>query len=68
MTDRTGALRVAVDAEDGLTPLARFLIWELESSDDINGLLALFDGPEQSVASRLAGRMVANRLRIKGGS
>jgi hypothetical protein len=36
--------------------LARFLMRELESSDSINNLLALFDAPQQSVARRLAFR------------
>jgi hypothetical protein len=34
--------------------LAPFLMRELESSDSINDLLALFDAPPQSVARRLA--------------
>ena len=61
MTDRTESLRVAIDAENGPivaseSLLARFLIRELETSNGINELLALFDGPQQSVARRLAGR------------
>jgi hypothetical protein len=36
--------------------LARFLTRELESSDGINDLLALFDAPKQSLARRLAVR------------
>jgi hypothetical protein len=50
MTDRTEPLRVAIGAEDEpvVAPeslLARFLIRKLETSDGINELLALFDGP-----------------------
>jgi hypothetical protein len=61
MTDRTESLRVEIGAEDGpiVAPeslLARFLIRELETSNGINELLSLFDGPQQSVARRLAGR------------
>jgi hypothetical protein len=67
MTDRTESLRVAI-AEDGprAAPeslLARFLIRQLETSDDINKLLSLFDGPQQSVARRLAGRTAADGIR-----
>jgi hypothetical protein len=61
MTDRTESLRVAISAEEGPTVapeslLARFLIGELETSNGINELLELFDGLQQSVARRLAGR------------
>jgi hypothetical protein len=60
MTERKKPLRVAIDAEGGPivlshSPLARFLIRALETSGDINELLALFDGPQENVARRLAG-------------
>jgi hypothetical protein len=59
MTERAKPLRVAIDAEDGPTvvshsTLAGFLIRTLEMSDDINELLALFDGPQENVARRAA--------------
>jgi hypothetical protein len=68
MTDRTERLKVAIDAENGPmvaseSLLARFLIRGLESSDGLNELLALFDGPQQSVARRLAGRTAADDVR-----
>jgi hypothetical protein len=60
MTERTKPLRVAID--DGVgpivlshSPLERFLMRALETSDDIYELLALFDGPQENVARRLAG-------------
>jgi hypothetical protein len=61
MVDKAEPLRIASDPDDRPiveleSLLARFLIQELESSDDINDLLALFDGPQQSVARRLAVR------------
>jgi hypothetical protein len=67
MTDRTESLRVAI-AEDAPTVaseslLAGFLIRELESSDGITELLALFDGPLRNVARRLAGRAPADGIR-----
>jgi hypothetical protein len=60
MTDRTKPLRVAIDDGAGPivlshSPLARFLMRALETSDGINELLALFDGPQENVARRLAG-------------
>jgi hypothetical protein len=65
MTDRTELLGVAIAAKDGSivesgSLLARFLIREFESSHDIIELLALFDGPQQSVARRLAARTTAD--------
>jgi hypothetical protein len=68
MTDRTERLKIAIDAENrpivaSESLLARFLMRELESSDGINDLLALFDGPQQSVARRLAGRTAADDVR-----
>jgi hypothetical protein len=67
MADRTKSLRLAIDAEDGPivvseSLLARFLIRELETSDSANELLGLFDGPQQSVARRLAGRATEGHL------
>jgi hypothetical protein len=61
MTDRTEPLGVASDGEDrpiiaSESLLARFLLRELESSDGINELLALVEGPQQIVARRLPGR------------
>ncbi len=41
--------------------LARLLMRELESSDGINDLLALFDAPQQSLARRLAVRTADKR-------
>jgi hypothetical protein len=38
--------------------LGRFLMRELESSDSINDLLAIFDASQQGVARRLAVRAV----------
>jgi hypothetical protein len=60
MTDQTEPLGIAIDAEyapiaRSESLLARFLMRELQCSDSINDLLALFDGPQQSVARRLAG-------------
>jgi hypothetical protein len=65
MTGRTKPLRVAIDAEGGPivvshSPLARFLMRALETSDGINELLALFDGPQENVARRLAGSTAAH--------
>jgi hypothetical protein len=61
MVSRTEPLSVAIDADHGPrgpseSLLARFLMRELESSDGIHDLLALFDAPQQSVARRLAVR------------
>jgi hypothetical protein len=72
MTDRTELVGVAIDAEDGPmiasgSLLARFLIRELESSDGISELLALFDGPQQCVARRLAARTTADGIREPSG-
>jgi hypothetical protein len=60
MTERTKPLRVAIETEGGPivlshSPLARFLMRALESSDGINELLALFDGSQENVARRVAG-------------
>jgi hypothetical protein len=60
MTERANPLRVAIDVAGGPilashSPLARFLMRALETSDDITELLALFDGPQENVARRLAG-------------
>jgi hypothetical protein len=68
MIDRTEPLKVAIDAENGPivaseSLLARFLIGKLESSDGINNLLGLFDGPQEFVARRLAGHTAANDVR-----
>jgi hypothetical protein len=68
MIDWTEPLKVAIDAENGPIAaceslVARFLIRELESSEGINDLLALFDGPQQSVARRLAGCTAADGIR-----
>jgi hypothetical protein len=61
MVDKAEPLRTASDPDDRPivefeSLLARFLIQELESSDHINDLLALFEGSQQSVARRLAVR------------
>ena len=64
MNERTKPLRVAIDAEGG--PLARFLMRSLETSDGINGLLALFDGPEEEVARRLAPYYLNGIVRLHG--
>src|SRR5271156_5278619 len=61
MVSRTEQLSAAIGPDDGPivaseSPLARFLMRELETSDGINDLLALFDAPQQSVAQRLAVR------------
>jgi hypothetical protein len=53
VTERKKPLRVAIDAEGG--PIVRFLMRALETSDGISELLALFDGPQENVARRLAG-------------
>jgi hypothetical protein len=74
MTERTKPLRVAIDDGAGPivlshSPLARFLMRALETSDGINELLALFDGPQENVARRLPGctaaevTAIVNRLR-----
>jgi hypothetical protein len=68
MIDRTEPLKVAIDAENGPivaseSLLARFLIRKLESSDGMDSLLALFDGPQEIVARRLAGHTAANDVR-----
>ena len=68
MTDRTESLEIAIDSENGPivaseSLLARFLMRKLESSDGINALLELFDGPQQTVARRLAGRTAADDVR-----
>jgi hypothetical protein len=60
MTGRTELLTDAINAKDGPiieshSPLARFLMLALETSDGFNELLALFDGPQEHVARRLAG-------------
>jgi|ERR1700677_81722 hypothetical protein len=65
MVSRTEPLSVAIETHDGTivaseSLLARFLMRELESSDDINDLLALFAAPQQSVARRLAARVADN--------
>jgi hypothetical protein len=59
MTERTKPLRVAIDDGAGPivvshSPLARFLMRALETSDGINELLALFDGAQENAARRLA--------------
>ncbi len=36
------------------SPLTRFLVRELETSDGTNNLLALFDGWQQNLARRIA--------------
>ena len=64
MVSRIEPLSAAVGTDDvpnlpSQSLLARFLMRELESSDCINDLLALFDGPKESVARRLAGRATA---------
>jgi hypothetical protein len=56
-----GRISFAIDPDDGLlvardSLLARFLMGELESAEGTNNLLALFDGPQQNVARRLAVR------------
>jgi hypothetical protein len=61
MVSRAEPVSIANDPDDGprvasSSPLARFLMRELESSDSINDLLALFDALQQSVARRLAVR------------
>jgi hypothetical protein len=58
---------IALDPDDGprvasASLLARFLMRELESSESINDLLALFDAPQQSVARRLAVRAADNPI------
>ena len=58
MVSRSEPGSVAIDPDDRPSVpseplLARFLMRELESSDGINDLLALFDGPKQSLARRL---------------
>jgi hypothetical protein len=58
MTERKKPLRVAIDAEGG--PIVRFLLQALETSDGISELLALFDGPQENVARRLAGFTAAD--------
>jgi hypothetical protein len=66
LVSRTEPLSVAIDPDDGPrvpseSLLARFLLRELESSDDIIDLLALFDAPQQSLAWRLAVRTADRR-------
>jgi hypothetical protein len=50
MVSRTEPVSIAIDPDNGpgvsSTLLARFLMRELESSDSINHLLALFDAPQ----------------------
>jgi hypothetical protein len=58
MTERKKPLSAAIDAEGG--PIARFLLRALETSDGINELLALFNGPLENVARRLAGCTAAD--------
>jgi hypothetical protein len=58
MTERKKPLRVAIDAEGG--PIVRFLLRALQTSDGISELLALFDGPQENVARRLAGCTAAD--------
>jgi hypothetical protein len=60
MVSQTEPLSVEIDPDDGRlvaceSLLARFLIRELESSDGINNLLALFDAPQQSLARAACG-------------
>jgi hypothetical protein len=67
MADRTEPLRVVIGPEDrpivaSESLLARFLIRELETTNGTSELLGLFDGPQQSVARRLAGRATQGRL------
>jgi hypothetical protein len=57
VTERKKPLRVAIDAEG---PTVRFLMRALETSDGINELLALFNGPLENVARRLAGCTAAD--------
>jgi hypothetical protein len=57
MTERTKPLRVAIETEG---PTVRFLMRALETSDRINELLALFDGPPENVARRLTGCTAAD--------
>jgi hypothetical protein len=56
--ERTKPLGVAIDPDGG--PLTRFLMRALESSDGINEILALLDGPHENVARRLAGCTAAD--------
>jgi hypothetical protein len=67
MVSRTEPVSIAIDPDDGprvasVSLLARFLMRELESSDSINDLRALFDAPHQSVARRLAVRAADKSL------
>jgi hypothetical protein len=60
MVSRTEPLSVAIDTDDGPrvpseSLLARFLMRELEPSDGINDLLALFDASQQSLARAACG-------------
>jgi hypothetical protein len=56
MTERTKPLIAAIDGHIAVphSPLAHFLVGALETADGINELLALFDGPQENVARRLA--------------
>jgi hypothetical protein len=51
MAGRTKPLRAAIEVGG---PIVRFLMRALETSDGINELLALFDGPQENVARRVA--------------
>jgi hypothetical protein len=58
MTDQSGADGIATNEDHGPVVgleslVARFLLKELEASDRIDDLLALFDGPQHRVARRL---------------
>jgi hypothetical protein len=53
MTEWAKPLRAAIDADGG--PIVRFMLRALETSDGINEVLALFDGPQENVARRVAG-------------
>jgi hypothetical protein len=51
MVGRTKPLRATIE-EGG--PIVRFVMRAFETSDRINELLALFDGPQENVARRVA--------------
>jgi hypothetical protein len=60
MTERTKPLRVAIDDGAGPivvshSPLARFLMRALETSDGINELLALFDRAQENAGAASCG-------------
>ena len=57
MVGQTEPRNIAIDLDEATayeSPLTRFLVRELETSDGTKNLLALFDGSQQNLARRIA--------------